>query len=421
MFVCGSALTLLGGLVSAQSLSSTQPPDVPDGYVRALEALDKGDLEIAEQQLKKVIHQQPEWAGAWLDLALLVLRQKRYSEAEELVLILEKKFYPLPDGIKTAVELIHQQLASHLRNIEPTKAVNRDRYSALALAVGFDSNANSGLAMSSITLTLPGSSATLNIDSNSQAKSAVYARAGWAHQAAQTWDMGKISWQIKAQVRQNQGLSAYDSVELFPQATLQHDALPGEVTAAWQSLWINARQVYEAPVLRWQDSRALFSCEWQNLLQGEARQYSQARYLDSHWLAYRATVNCNTALQRRKLYAQVARENAASKDRPGGNTQHYNIGVQQEWVNLGGQNQHSLLLKLDLLQSRDATTYNSLLDNGNLRRVRRSDSQLTWSAPLPQQPEWRWSLGIHLNIQKSNIAFFNQQNIAFETSIWRVW
>jgi hypothetical protein len=95
--------------------------------------------------------------------------------------------------------------------------------------------------------------------------------------------------------------------------------------------------------------------------------------------------------------------------------------VQQEWLNLGDLDQHSLLLKLDVQQSKDAVGYNNLLDNGNVRRVRRTDLQLTWSAPLSQKPEWRWSLGLQLNVQKSNIAFFNQQNNALETSIWRVW
>jgi tetratricopeptide (TPR) repeat protein len=419
--VCGTVLTLLAGLVSAQSLPGTQPPDAPEGYVQALEALDKGDLERAEQHLNEVIQQQPEWAGAWLDLALLVLRQQRYSEAEELVLILEKKFHPLPDGIQAAVDLMHQQLASYLRSSEQLKATTQDKFSAVALAVGYDSNANSGLDMSAITLTLPGASATLNIDSSSQAKGAVYARAGWARQASQTWDTGKITWQIKAQARQNRGLSTHDSVELFPQATLAHDVLPGEVIAAWQALWVNASQVYEAPVLRWQNNRALFSCDWQNLLQAEARQYNQARYLDSHWWAYRATLFCKHGQQRRKFHAQVAKENALSAERPGGNTRHHNIGVQQEWLNLGDLDQHSLLLKLDVQQSKDAVGYNNLLDNGNVRRVRRTDLQLTWSAPLSQKPEWRWSLGLQLNVQKSNIAFFNQQNNALETSIWRVW
>ncbi len=45
----------------------------------------------------------------------------------------------------------------------------------------------------------------------------------------------------------------------------------------------------------------------------------------------------------------------------------------------------------------------------------------TARATIDHKPEWRWSIGLQINRQKSNIAFFNQRNNALETSIWRAW
>ncbi len=430
----GCNLVLISAMVAAQTpvagpqvAQTDTEPSTSKIYEQALQALARGDLDQAEQQLQQVIRTNPDWAGAWLDLALLALRQKRYAQSEELALILEEKFSPLSAGIQQALATLREQLTLQLKlqsTHETDQAPKADQATttrALALTVGYDSNANAGLHQNDITLTLPTGEATLQVDRASRAQGAAYTRAAWVQQSSHDlWGAGLI-WQWQLQARQNQGLSAYDSVELVPQATLVQRSIPGDISLAWQAVWLHGKQVYQTPLLRWQHQEKWQKCELQNAAQAEQRQYTQMPHMNSQWLGYRLGLQCQEGPGLQKIYVQLAHENAATTARPGGNTQHRGWGFLQDWRNIGQQDQHNLQLKIDGLQSRDSGTYNSLLDHGNPRAVRRVDWQLIWSAPVTNNPQWRWSMGMMQNIQKSNISIFNQKNKAIETSIFRRW
>lgn len=407
--------------VDPAPVNTTAAPDEapPAAYLNALQAIEQGQTERAERLLNSVIIERPDFAGAWLDLAVLAMRQNRYPEAQEFIGILTQKFSPLPAVIESAVVQMQNHMAAH--TAEPLRTPNPSAQHSLILAAGYDTNANAGLHTDGITLTLPNISATLQVDKASQAQGAAYVRAGYAHQASRTWSQTTIGWQLQAQARQNQGLSGYDSLELQPQLTLVQDGLPGQWGAAWQAVWRHGQPLYQSPVLRWQHSQPQGACDWQHLLQLEERQYPQASHLDSHWQAYRSTWDCKNQGLRHKIHLQLARENAATVLRPGGDTRHQSMGLQQDWFNVLGHDQHNLQLRLERHQSQDSQGYNELLDNNARKRVRRTDLQATWSAPLPGQGAWRWTLGLQSVVQKSNIEIMNQRNNLMETSIWRAW
>lgn len=405
---------------SAANVPSTLPV-----YEQALQSLARGELAQAEQQLLQTIQTHPEWAGAWLDLALLALRQSQYAQAEELVLIIEEKFKPLPPGIQQALTALRHQLALHLQSpadapqFKPSQPAASSY--ALALTTGYDSNANAGLHQNDITLTLPTGEAILAVDSASRAQGAAYTRLAWVHQSKHDLWGGGLIWQWQVQARQNWGMSAYDSFELVPQATLVQRRLPGDISLAWQAVWLHGQQVYQTPVLRWQHQTPWAGCELQNGLQAEQRQYSLMPHMNSKWLGYKVGLQCPQANTTRKIYLQKALEKAASTTRPGGDTQHLGWGLQQEWRNIGPQNQHNLQLKIDSLQSQDTTTYSSLLDNGQPRRLQRIDWQLLASAPVRNYPQWRWVVAMMQKRQKSNISIFKMKNNELEIGIIRDW
>lgn len=405
--------------------SAANSPSAQTAYEQAVLALQRGELAQAERQLLHIIQTNPEWAGAWLDLALLALRQSQYAQAEELVFIIEEKFKPLPAGIQQALTALKQQLASHLQtpaDAPPFKPLPSAASTyALALTTGYDSNANAGMHQNDITLTLPTGEATLAVDSASRAQGAAYTRVAWVHQSKHDlWGRGLI-WQWQVQARQNWGMSAYDSFELVPQATLVQRRVPGDISLAWQAVWLHGQQVYQTPVLRWQHQNPWGGCELQNGLQAEQRQYSLMPHMNSRWLGYKVGLQCPQANTTRKIYLQKAQEKAASTTRPGGDSRHLGWGLQQEWRNIGPQNQHNLQLKIDGLQSQDTATYSSLLDNGHPRRVQRIDWQLLGSAPVRNYPQWRWSVAVMQKQQKSNISIFKTKNSELEVGISRDW
>lgn len=393
-------------------------------YTQAEQAIAMGDYAQAQQLLQQVIQQSPQWAGAWLDLALLAARQDQYAQAEEYLQILDERFAPLPQPIAQAVGHLRSQIAQrHQEQIQNTASGSalRVRQNTFALGAGYETNANAGQLMSSLTLTLPDGDTIVNIDPSSQARSAPTSRATLSHYGQEPLGQGSITWQIQAQTRQY-SIAQLNNIELLTQAAIEQAPLPGRYMFGWQAIWLGNQAAYQSPLLRWQYDIPLgHNCGWQQHLQTEARQHLQASHLDSRWQAYRSTWRCQIGNTRSQLYLQAASEKAQNEERPGGNSQHRSWGMQNEWMNPMGQIDHSLLLRVDMLQTQDSQGYSALLDNGRIRQLRKIDTQLTWSAPWAGQAPWRWSASLQKTRQSSNIQFFKQANTSIETSIWRIW
>ena len=418
------AVALVGGLLlCGHAPAQTAPsPELPALYVQALQAMAQNQPDLAQSLLQRVVQQHPELAGAWLDLAWLAVGQGRFPEADEYLIALEQKFTPLPSEIATVLGRLRARIDAQLLPAQtPTQDAHQGGQTALVIGAGYEDNANSGLLMSTITLTTPYGDAILNVDPASQPKSASYVRLGVVHQQNQALLDGQLRWQIQAQARQYDVLSQFNTTEILPQVTLDHPALPGQLTMGWQAIWLNGQATYQAPIVRWQLDTALAACSGRQQLQAEERQYLQAPHLDSHWVSYRSTWQCPGAAPLAQAYMQQAQERARQANRPGGDTLHLSLGLQKEWLGPLELDGHTLQAKADWLQSQDSDTYTSLLDNGKPRRLNRLDGQIVWSAPVPGQNAWRWSFSANVNRQESNIAFFNQRNFSLETSVWRSW
>lgn len=414
------------GLAQAQSPEQTAPVPTqqpPALYSQALQALAEGQLTQAQQLLQSVVSQHPDWPGAWLDLAEVAWRMGHYAQAEEFLLVLEQQFAPIPAPIAQAVQRLQALLREKLQASGPGGQPEMPKtQTAVVLGAGHESNANAGLRLGTIALTLPDGQAILKVDPASRAQGAAYARAAMIHQDVLFWHGARITWQVQAQTRQYQGMSAYSSTEVVPNATVQHAKLWGQITAGWQHIRLGNHSAYQTPIVRWQIEHPLSNgCQLRQHLQLESRQFLQASHLDSQWHAYRAGWQCRSGSQRRQLFVQVAQENAQRPSRTGGDSQHLSLGLQHDWHQPRGQQGHNLQLRASWQHTQDNATYSSLLDNGRPRQLQRLDWHLSWSAPVASGSAWHWSASMLGTHQKSNIAFFNQRNFALETSIWRAW
>lgn len=120
------AALLLGA--AGASLAEDNP------YLDAMQAISDGRYEDARRSLASLAAQEPEHAGAWLDLAILQCGLGHREEAEALFSAIELRFAP-PTAIR---EMIAQQRASGCRP-HPGKGSYR-----LRAGRGYDSNANQG-------------------------------------------------------------------------------------------------------------------------------------------------------------------------------------------------------------------------------------------------------------------------------------
>ncbi|MDR3323581.1 MAG: tetratricopeptide repeat protein [Zoogloeaceae bacterium] len=107
-----------------------------DVYQRGLQLLSEGRTEEAKESFHAVIAQQPEHAGAWLDLAILQCGMGMTAEAETLFTEILEKFTP-PPAIQDLIGKIRAQGCQR----QAFQGISRYQF---RLGRGYDSNANQG-------------------------------------------------------------------------------------------------------------------------------------------------------------------------------------------------------------------------------------------------------------------------------------
>lgn len=105
-----------------------------DLYLDAMHSLADGRPEDASDTLTRMIEQEPQHAGAWLDLAIIQCELGHAAEAERLFQVIETRFSP-PPGI---VEVIANRRASGCKGWQPRSQMS------LTLGRGIDGNVNQG-------------------------------------------------------------------------------------------------------------------------------------------------------------------------------------------------------------------------------------------------------------------------------------
>lgn len=129
-------------------------PESEAAYEQALESIRNDDLPQAIARLESLRRQDPDHAGALLDLAYLYCQAGRKGRVEESLLILEAEFKP-PPRIQALIHELRQRDCAPAR--EGTKW-------ALAVAVGRDSNVNQGSSVRSFALGSGSNPTTVTLD-----------------------------------------------------------------------------------------------------------------------------------------------------------------------------------------------------------------------------------------------------------------
>ena len=138
-WLAACALWLFTSLTLAQSVGAATNES---RYQQALQWMAEGRYTQARDELLLLLAQQPEHAGAWLDLALLHCLMGRGNEAKALFAEVSQRFSP-PEALREAIESLSQQGCAR----EPAKFSAR-----LRLGLGTDNNVNQGASNPSFTL-----------------------------------------------------------------------------------------------------------------------------------------------------------------------------------------------------------------------------------------------------------------------------
>lgn len=126
-------------------------------YERAVRAIAAGDLGSAESDLERLLIEDPDRAGAWLDLALVKCAQGQPEPALALLVVVESRFSP-PPAVREVVKSVRA------RGCSP-KAVLKAEW-GLKWARGTDSNVNQGTTNTSLDVASDFGPLTLSLTSD---------------------------------------------------------------------------------------------------------------------------------------------------------------------------------------------------------------------------------------------------------------
>jgi len=125
------AILLMAFATAACANDDASPPDA---YLEAMRLIADGRKQEAGEVLARIIRDEPEHAGAWLDLAILQCEMGHAAEAERLFAKIVARFDPPP----AILEIIAQR---HALGCAVTQPAGR---ASLMVGRGFDNNVNQG-------------------------------------------------------------------------------------------------------------------------------------------------------------------------------------------------------------------------------------------------------------------------------------
>ena len=124
-----------------ESLSVTNARE-QDLYMDAMRSIAEGHRDDASQTLRRMVRQEPQHAGAWLDLALIQCELGNGAEAERLFKLIEERFAPPP--VILAVIAARREVGCKAWEAHSTYAV--------AIGRGYDTNVNQGASSAIFTI-----------------------------------------------------------------------------------------------------------------------------------------------------------------------------------------------------------------------------------------------------------------------------
>lgn len=136
------AILFAGSLAGAVHAQQVQHAPQQDLYLDALQSISDGRQTDASEALIRMIENEPQHAGAWLDLAIIQCELGRGAEAERLFAAIESRFSPPP----VILEVIAAQRAKGCKGWQPQMR------STAIVGRGTDSNVNQGASNPNFTI-----------------------------------------------------------------------------------------------------------------------------------------------------------------------------------------------------------------------------------------------------------------------------
>lgn len=386
-------------------------------YRQAVRWLDAGQPEHARTLLAELVTDYPDFAGAWLDLALATYQAGDAVAASEYLEIIRQRF-PLTPAMARQLAL-WQETWRRPPAVSGTPPTRRGWQGEISLESGYSNNVNGGLSQDSVTLTLPGGSAYLPLAAESRPQADSFVQL-----STQAWQRvhlanGTMHPIVRLRWRSHRQASDYD--QLDAQGGLLYSSLPSAEGSAWQGslmvqhlrqgggVLINSQRLAVHRVLTVGGCRFSGGGEYERRSTPGLPLASQLLWLESGFSCTVADSGQLAAtLRGGKEYARYA-------DRPGGDNRQLELALHGSWL-LAPRTRLEAHWSYSRLH--DSAGYSPLLEAGARRRQQRRHGQLSVRHALDAY--WEASASIDWQRQESNLAIFRQQARQFTLGVLRV-
>ncbi len=383
-------------------------------YQLGVAALDAGQVPVAQQALERAVLVRPDFAGAWVDLALSHARLGETETALQIVAHIEESFdVPLP--LREQLHNLRAELSSPLLRREwSPSALFGGRSGYLQLSAGHDSNANLGLASSVFSLTPVGAPPLqVQIPASARAAGDSYAQLrGDLQQTLQFGELQKGRIYLSGQYKEFDHLKEYNladgSFSYAHEYTLPKArdwALEGVVGA--RIIGTGGNRLATISTLGAGMVVYDKQCRWGARFSNEVRDYGLSGYIDADVPTVSVSGTCRQSLSQTSVVLSYARD-LPREVRAGGRTDRYELGV--HYVR---QLTPRVMMSASgaLGYYRDAEGYSPLLENGAIRHVTRTSVRLSWFWEFdPAHPEWTLNAELERLQDRSNLEIFQLNN-----------
>lgn len=426
-------------LIAVASAAQAVSPKARALYLEGTQALAEHRYQEARAALAEAVRLEPDFAGAWLDLALATYASGDLVQAEELLDTLQARFV-VPAALQEVIFALRQQIAARLA---PPAADAIWRWQRqLTAAAGYDTNANAGLAHGELTLTLPGGALELPVASEVRARADEYAQAGMSLAGSRRYDRGTLELNASLQARRNASVRDFDTAELRAGAAwtsgepLPAHGLWGALPGPWQvrgdfvQLRLDGRVLSSTATLgfghRWVHHR----CHTQWDVDLERRSYPVARNLDATYVWLGGALSCPGGLgaaareftvQLRAAKAFARHGSGSEQARPGGDSRHWELTAVQEWAWPGPTGVQALQLLAQWENVHDSDGYSPLLSHDARRRINRGTLGVKWSLPLAPAANWHVVFAVQQFHQDANLTAFDLRGRIAQVGLEHSW
>jgi tetratricopeptide (TPR) repeat protein len=393
----GDARAALTQLVLAQP---EQENNSDFDYLLGTTALIAESPEIAINALERVVMMQPNFAGAWLDLAIAYYRAGDERTAAQLITHLEENFDP-PAPLRA-------QLLSTKRKINQAY-LKTGWHANGGLMVAHVKNANYGLSQSSFQITPTGSSpidVVIGPDSKARSDDAIEFR-GEAYRQFIHGSQGRSELQLAMRARDYMSVNSQNFMDVSAYWVLSQPLSTNQKLETQSGLSARYMMVDGSSVGTFVSAftgikSKIHNCDLTSRFELEHRAFNQANQANSNipWVGF--GISCPVArwaFEGSYRYGWDKPEGA----RAGGQTERQEASLQTRW-------RPSDTLQMRVLgyyaDYKDAEGYSSLLNNGARRVVHRTGKRLELAWQLPLKNNDRWTMQIEFDDIKnhSNIA-----------------